>query len=383
MPHNTEYIEQLVLEKLAGVISPEDSATLKKMIEEDPAARAIWDDFSQQLDNPDMSAAREEFLNTHTAEQLVSGIKKRKQRYIYRATGLGIAASLLIMLVTTQVRQPENVKQSPVSLHFTQKNVALKLPGFPLMELGSEKQQKIAFGDAIFYQQSDQLFWTTGPRASRQPATILVPRGRKYTATLPDGSTIILNEESTLEFLIAFNGPTREVTISGEAYLKIMPDPQRPFLVHVPHGTVHVLGTEFNVNTRDSKKVKIALATGAIKVVTAADTLTLRPRQIVNYEEGKPLHPENLNNQDPFYWKDTYPFQNTRVHDISLKLVQLYQINVSIDDTAASNLTFTTVLDHHKPLKAFLDELKGRTSLFDYSFKKEGKDSVLHIKYVH
>jgi hypothetical protein len=139
------------------------------------------------------------------------------------------------------------------------------------------------------------------------------------------------------------------------------------------------LGTEFNVNTRNEKQIQVALATGAIKVVTAADTLTLKPLQMLNYEEGKPLQAESFGNNDPFYWKDTYPFREAKVHDIGIKILELYGINVVIDGKSTGNMTITAMLDHHKPLKNFLDELK--TNSLDYFFEKE--DSILHIKYVH
>lgn len=379
MPLKKEDIERLVLEELSGVISQEDSAVLKDLLENDPEAQAIWEDFRRQLTSPLINAARQEFLSTNSAEELVSGIRKSKKRRIYQAVSIGIAASVLVLLMTFHLKQPDITKPSPVSLHSQAlKSVALQLPGTPLVDLGSGQQQ-IGFGNVIFRVQSDHISWSGRTNGSSQPATITVPAGMNYTTILPDGSIIRLNEESDLEFPIAFNGKTREVTIHGEAYLKIAPDPDKPFLVHLPHGTVHVLGTEFNVNTRNDQQVTIALASGAIRVVTAADTLTLKPLQMVSYEEGKPLQPQNFGDHDPFYWKDIYPFRDARVHDIAIKILELYGIYVIIDGESTGNMTITATLDHHKPLKYFLDELKTRS--LDYFFEKG--DSILHIQYVH
>jgi transmembrane sensor len=379
MPLKKEDIERLVLEDLSGIISPEDSAALKKLIENDPEARAIWEDFHQQMTSPLVTAAREEFLNTHSAKELLASIKKLNQKRIYRAISIGIAASVLVLLLVYQLKQPDVTKSSPVSLHSSAlKSVALQLPGTPSVDLGS-RQQQIRFGDVVFHGQSDRLSWSGNTNGSSQPATITVPSGMNYTAILPDGSMIRLNQQSSLQFPIAFNGKTREVTIHGEAYLKIASDPAKPFLVHLPHGTVHVLGTEFNVNTRNDKQVKVALAAGTVKVVTAADTLTLKPLQIVSYEEGKPMRAESFGDNDPFYWKDTYPFREARVHDIGIKILELYNINVIIDGKSTGNMTVTAILDHHKPLKDFLEQLK--PNALDYSFEKG--DSILHIKHTY
>jgi ferric-dicitrate binding protein FerR (iron transport regulator) len=378
MPLKKEDIERLVLEDLSGVISPEDSAALKKLIEEDPEARAIWEDIERQLNTPQVRAAREEFLSMHPVEDLFAEIKKVKQKRIYRVMSIGVAASVLALLFVNYIKQPDIKNSSPVSLHSSAlKSVALQLPGTPSVDLGS-RQQQIRFGSVVFHGQEDHLSWS-GKDGNSQPATITVPNGRNYTATLPDGSEIKLNQESTLQFPITFNGKTREITIHGEAYLKIAHDPDKPFLVHLPHGTVHVLGTEFSVNTRDNQQVKVALATGAVKVVTTADTLTLKPMQMVSYEEGKPMQAQAIGNNDPFYWKDTYPFMDAKLHDVGIKILELYGIDVIIDGNTTGNMIITATLDHHKPLKDFLDELK-KDSL-DYFFEKG--ENILHIKSEH
>jgi transmembrane sensor len=377
MPLDKEHIERLILEELSGVISPEDSAVLQKMVEEDPEVWAIRENFRQQLTNPEISAAREDFLSTFPPEQLVHRIKKEKTSRIYQAVGLSIAASVTILLMVYLPKQPDITRKSPVSLHSsTLKSVALQLPGTPSVDLGSPQQQ-INIGDITFHGESDHLYWTGTTKAGSIPATIKVPKGVNYTVILPDGSEIRLNEESDMQFPVAFNHQTRDITIHGEAYLKIAPDPDKPFLVHLPHGTVHVLGTEFNVNTRNDQQVKVALATGAVKVVTAADTLTLKPRQIVSYEEGKPLRAESFGRNNPFYWKDTYPFRDAKIHDIGIKVGQLYGLNVIIEGKNTGNQTLTITIDHNQSLQYFLDELKHKTNL-DYSLEKG--NNILHIK---
>lgn len=376
MPLKKEHIERLILEDLSGVISPEDSIVLQKLLEEDPEAQAIRDNFNRQLTSPEISAAREEFLRTYSAEQLVKRVKKDKTRRIYQGVGMGIAASVTLLLMVYQPNQPDITKLSPVSLHSALKSVALQLPGTPSVDLGSTQQQ-INIGDITFHGESDHLYWTDNAKTGNIPATIIVPKGMNYTVILPDGSEITLNEESDMQFPVTFNNGTREVSIHGEAYLNITHDPARPFLVHLPHGTVHVLGTVFNVNTRNEQQVKVALATGAVKIVTAADTLTLKPQQILSYEEGKPLKAESFGQVDPFYWKDTYPFRDAKLHDIGIKIGQLYDVNVIIEGKNTGNQTLSITIDHHRPLQYFLDELKSRTNL-DYSFEKG--NNVLHIK---
>ena len=48
---------------------------------------------------------------------------------------------------------------------------------------------------------------------------------------LPDGSTIVLKAGSTLDSSAQFNGPTREVSLNGEAYFDIARDESKPFII--------------------------------------------------------------------------------------------------------------------------------------------------------
>src|SRR5690606_2603405 len=64
---------------------------------------------------------------------------------------------------------------------------------------------------------------------------------------LPDGSTVLLNNNSSLDFPQQFTGDTREVILKGEAYFDIKPDASRPFIIHTGKVKTRVLGTAFNI----------------------------------------------------------------------------------------------------------------------------------------
>src|SRR5690606_2404421 len=54
--------------------------------------------------------------------------------------------------------------------------------------------------------------------------TIATPRGGQYRVVLPDGSTVWLNAASSLRYPTAFDGPERNVALSGEAYFEVAQD---------------------------------------------------------------------------------------------------------------------------------------------------------------
>ena len=72
--------------------------------------------------------------------------------------------------------------------------------------------------------------------------------GMTGSFVLPDGTKVYLNSETKLTYPNYFDGETREVTLSGEAYFEVAKDAEHRFIVHTPHHSqIEVLGTSFNV----------------------------------------------------------------------------------------------------------------------------------------
>src|ERR1700730_1758658 len=63
---------------------------------------------------------------------------------------------------------------------------------------------------------------------------------------LPDGSTVLLNKNSSLEYPENFNGNTREVTLIGEGYFDIQHNLEKSFIVQAGNVQTTVLGTAFS-----------------------------------------------------------------------------------------------------------------------------------------
>lgn len=72
--------------------------------------------------------------------------------------------------------------------------------------------------------------------------------GMTTSLTLPDGTIVYLNSESSLSYPSRFNGDFRKVTLSGEAYFEVAKDPEKKFILSTTHQSqIEVLGTCFNV----------------------------------------------------------------------------------------------------------------------------------------
>jgi transmembrane sensor len=91
--------------------------------------------------------------------------------------------------------------------------------------------------------------------------------GKRQTIHLPDGSTVILNADSRVDYPSAFTGKTREIYLTGEAYFDIRHDPAKPFLVHTGNLTTKVLGTAFDIKAYPGdESIRVTVTRGKVQV---------------------------------------------------------------------------------------------------------------------
>ena len=90
--------------------------------------------------------------------------------------------------------------------------------------------------------------------------------GETKEVTLPDGSLVVLNANSTLSLDPSWPHIERRVELIGEAYFSVIhTDNDQKFIVHSNHIEVEVLGTEFNLNNRRGK-TQVVLESGEVKI---------------------------------------------------------------------------------------------------------------------
>lgn len=104
---------------------------------------------------------------------------------------------------------------------------------------------------------------------------------REFWLTLPDGSLVHLNYNTSILYPEHFSGDTRDVVLDGEAYFMVAKDRRHPFFVHTLQGIVRVYGTSFNVSTHESDgQTSVVLVSGQVGIsVPDGSELRLQPGQ--------------------------------------------------------------------------------------------------------
>ncbi|WP_316819289.1 FecR family protein [Pedobacter nyackensis] len=159
--------------------------------------------------------------------------------------------------------------------------------------------------------------------------TASTPRGGMYNVTLPDGTLVMLNAESSLTFPAAFVAKTRTVTLQGEAYFEVTKDKLRPFIVKSDGQTVEVLGTHFNVNSyKTNRSVKTTLLEGSVKVVGSGQEVLLSPGQQANLTNNQ-LHVKTVDPEEAISWKNGYfRFNDEKIQHVMEQIARWYNIEV-------------------------------------------------------
>ena len=89
----------------------------------------------------------------------------------------------------------------------------------------------------------------------------------RQVLNLPDGTQVILNDNSELSYGQAFGALNREVTLTGEASFDVTHDPTKPFIVHTGKVKTKVLGTAFNISAYPEQiAITVTVLRGLVEV---------------------------------------------------------------------------------------------------------------------
>ena len=161
---------------------------------------------------------------------------------------------------------------------------------------------------------------------------VATPRGMNVKVTLPDGSEVWLNAESSIEFPTAFIGGERNVSLKGEAYFKVAHDENSPFYVNCANMSVKVLGTEFNFRNYRDETAHVSLVRGSVEVMQGdmrQGDIRLQPGQDAWLDNSGTIHVNNIDTYGVTQWvKGFFYFENAPLIDILKEMGRWYNMGI-------------------------------------------------------
>jgi ferric-dicitrate binding protein FerR (iron transport regulator) len=229
------------------------------------------------------------------------------------------------------------------------------------------------------------LLWFSRPPAPEETvssapvvATAASKPDSKRFILLPDSSTVVLREGSSLQYPQKFNGATREVTLIGEGYFDIKNQPGKPFLIHSGKVVTTVLGTAFNIEAYpDRPSVTVTVRRGKVKIEEEKGGKLLGillPDQQIVYNPGK-VETVPVKAAETVAWlKKGMDFNAVPFEDIADQINEQYQVKIRFANEVMKRCRIRATFEGTETLDKVLFVL---CTVSNASYSIEGNEVVI------
>lgn len=175
---------------------------------------------------------------------------------------------------------------------------------------------------------------------------------------LPDGTQVWLNAASELTYPPAFNGNSREVYLTGEAFFDVKHADKVPFIIHTGKVVTRVLGTAFNIRAYpDQKSISVEVKRGKVEVSKADKILaTLTPGQAVQVPaSGKEAALKQVKETEVAEWTEgKLHYRDQPLKEIIRDLERNFNVEIEVMDVSLLDEPVNTTIEKQKGIEAAL-----------------------------
>jgi transmembrane sensor len=242
----------------------------------------------------------------------------------------------------------------------------------PVVAIRSRKYKWWAAAAIIFLTSVGvwQYFRTTDKLA------IQTAYGETRQDVLPDGSQVMLNANTTLDFKKWSEGSDREVWVKGEAFFHVKKTAQKTrFIVHTGNFDVVVTGTQFNVINRNNKN-NVLLKEGSVIIQHEGQEVHMKPGEYVEFNNTG-IQKKDINNAPVLAWTEhKFIFEKTPMKEVASLVTELYGIKVTLADEACLTDSISGIMSNDN-LDVFIQALEAFPK---YDVVKSEKEILIRRK---
>jgi transmembrane sensor len=334
---NNQQFEALLDRYIEGIISPGEFQQLLKLVKSGAYDDLLKKSIDNKLVTGEITADIDEnrstyilqsILNSDKTEAKIRPITKSVKKYTYL---IAAAASIILILITGWWLLPSFNKT---------KGLAIKNSKKILQPIANNKEKKYIH--------------------------------------LQDGSTVLLNNGSRLEYPDEFTGKTREVTLVGEGYFDIQHDASRPFIVHTGKLNTVVLGTAFNIRAYPSQKeIVVTVTRGKVKVGDSGKTYgIITPNESIVVNTASNTHKqEKANAEHIVEWKKAYlVLDDVSLEEAATLINSRYHVNITFSKESLKQCRISASFVDNENLEQVLTVLTG---VVNAVYKMQPNDQVI------
>ena len=191
------------------------------------------------------------------------------------------------------------------------------------------------------------------------------------TISLPDGSEVVLNAKSAINFTKKNWPNNRIIQLKGEAFFKVKKG--STFSVQTPNGLVKVLGTQFNIKDTDTF-FEVVCYEGKVSVTNNKNEHVLSTGNAIRKINGKNSEKYDKENSLPSWLNGESSFVSVPLKYVILELEKQY--NIQIDTHKINDSIIFTGSFSNKDLKLALVSV---FKTMDIKYTKE-KNGILSLE---
>ncbi|MBJ2174175.1 FecR family protein [Aureibaculum sp. A20] len=206
---------------------------------------------------------------------------------------------------------------------------------------------------------------------NNKSTTIKTLASQKQTFELPDASTVILNNLSTISYNKKSWNEKRELRLKGEAFFKVAKGSK--FDVITSAGVVSVHGTQFTVNQRDGF-FEVQCFEGVVQVESDAFNQVLTIGKSLRIRNGE-LSLDEVSQSEPSWITNKSTFKSIPLIEVLNELERQFAVKITVKNIDTDQL-FTGGFTHLNLEQA----LQSVTSSFNLKYTKEGPAKILLYK---
>ncbi len=369
-----ERMTRLLLKGVFGKLRVEEQNELNIWLENHPSGKVWYEGvISLKFMKHDYRLAAE-ITETQQAWQRLERDMHRKNLRLRWKWACSAAAMLFIVFSSVFLLKrevPGHILTSFPDAHETALISLIINDGKDSIRLKKDKNFSLA-GNRMHTENNTLIYDTVAsPLGETGFHTLVVGRGGEYRLTLPDGTVVWLNSESSLRYPVRYTGTRRVVELQGEAFFRVKPDAERPFEVKGGEFNVVVLGTSFNImNYKDEQCAQITLVIGKVQVNKGGHSVVIRPDQQVQLSKDR-FEIRDVSSRYYASWiENKFMFDDEPLEVIIRKLARWYNLSYEFEDVTLKNTRFSGQLFKYDDItKAF--ELLEMTTDVDFTIDRK------------
>lgn len=221
------------------------------------------------------------------------------------------------------------------------------------------------------------LFLSTTAFLRFYTESVSVPAGLHSSVSLPDGSTIELNAASELSYHPFWWQFARSVKMEGEAFFYVKKGSS--FSVMSKNGTTTVLGTSFNINSREDCYT-VFCKTGKVSVQHQASKVVITPNESAQLKANGELEKRSdVNGSEFIGWVDNkFVFNAKPLREVTREIELQYDIELNIVEDDVADWKFTGAFNRSDDVNETLEIISNsmglkfeQKSIGNYSVRKQ------------